>query len=160
MYLLGTNSMDNHQLAQFIVAAKKATYASQDDNFSQRPLLPGSKYLTFEKPPFFYCDTYFGMSNFAGQEVVYYQDIPIWSMCYRGGVISAENTHNIYVFLRKALMSVPLFAPFRGIPFLCEGELQYLNKYVGDIENFSGEEYINQNADLVYRLTYIGGLLS
>ncbi|WP_407652292.1 DUF5680 domain-containing protein, partial [Geobacillus icigianus] len=26
------------------------------------------------------------MSYFAGQEVVYYQGNPIWSMCYSGGV--------------------------------------------------------------------------
>jgi hypothetical protein len=160
MFLLGISYMDNHQLAQFIVAAKKATYASQDDNFSLRPLLPGSKYLAFGRPPFFYCDTYFGMNDFAGQEVVYYQNVPVWSMYYRGGVISAENMSSIYAFLRKALMTVPLSAPFRGTTSLCEGELQYVNNYVGEIRNFSGEEYIYQSTDLVYRLTYIGGLLS
>lgn len=152
--------MDNHQLAEFIVAAKKATYASQDDDFSLPPLMPESKYLVFDQPPFSYSDTYFGMNRFAGQEIVYYQSLPVWSMCYMGGGISTENISHIYVFLRKALRAVPLCSPFRGGDSLYEDGLHYVNHFSGNIQLFRGEECIYQNKSLVYRLNYLGGLLS
>lgn len=70
----------------FLIQAKKATYASQGDNASVTPLLKGSRQLEFLEGDFLYRDIYFGMSYFIGQETVYYKGNPIWSMSYSGRI--------------------------------------------------------------------------
>jgi hypothetical protein len=40
---------------------------------------PGSHDLEFREAPFAYLDSYFGGSDFIGEEVVYYHDQPVWA---------------------------------------------------------------------------------
>jgi hypothetical protein len=71
----GRNMYTEEKFLDFLIKAKKATYASQGDNASVTPLLEGSRQLEFQEGHFLYRDIYFGMSYFACQEIVYYQGI-------------------------------------------------------------------------------------
>src|SRR3954462_8568508 len=76
-----------HDLAAFLVEAKRRTYAGLDDDATvAAPLLRGSKQLEHRAPPYAYRDIYFGMGFFVGQETVSRDDRVIWSMSYSGGV--------------------------------------------------------------------------
>ena len=53
-------SINHKSLAQFIVEAKRRTYASQGDDASVQALLNGSKQLEYSSGDYFYRDIYFG----------------------------------------------------------------------------------------------------
>src|SRR5882757_5913039 len=99
------------RLSEFLVEAKRRTYAGLDDDATiAAPLLPGSKQLEYRERDLCYRDIYFGMSFFVGQETVQAGPQAIWSMSYAGGV-SAGITDRaeflaIYAFLRKALLAI------------------------------------------------------
>jgi hypothetical protein len=150
-------------MLDFLLDAKRATYASQGDNASVRPLMTGSRQLEYRDGPFFYRDIYFGVSFFVGQETVYYNEQPVWSMCYSGGVepsiVSRDNVRTIYAFLRSALRHVSHEYPFRGPKEYSDGVYTYKNAHVGDLEAFSGEEIIYRGNEVMYSLKYGGGFL-
>ena len=73
------------QLNTFIVRAKAATYVGGGaKSLSYRP---GSHDLQFHEGAFSYLDSYFGGSDFLGQEVVYYEGQPVWVMNYYGRIL-------------------------------------------------------------------------
>src|SRR5512142_2324245 len=73
------------QLTAFIVRAKAASYVgSGAKSLSHRP---GSHDLEFHDGAFAYLDSYFGGSDFIGQEVVYYQECPVWAENYYGRIL-------------------------------------------------------------------------
>lgn len=148
------------ELMQFLVAAKKATYAGSGDDFSLPSPFPESKLLAFSAGNYAYRDIYFGMTSFSGQEVVSFCQKPVWSMCYSGECTAKDDIANIYAFLRKALLQIPLSAPLRGPEVFRESGLDYINNYKGDMKFFSGMESITKEGSLIYRLNYSGGLLS
>jgi hypothetical protein len=153
---------NKNEFLDFLVEAKKATYASQGDDASVTPLLTGSRQLEFQSGDFLYRDIYFGMAYFIGQETVYSQDNPIWSMAYSGGTINLneiELVREIYSFLREAMRNVSFENPFRGPKEFIVGELSYKNESTGDFDSFSGEEFITFKGVVVYRLNYSGGLI-
>src|SRR3954470_13927430 len=77
-----------HELAAFLVEAKRRTYAGMDDDATvAAPLLRGSKQLEHRAAPYAYRDIYFGMGFFVGKETVSRDDRVIWSMSYSGGVV-------------------------------------------------------------------------
>lgn len=157
-------SRPSHDLAAFLVDAKRRTYAGLDDDATiAAPLLPGSKQLEHRAPPYAYRDIYFGMGFFVDQETVSRDDRVIWSMCYSGGArpeIADRNTLlSIYRFLRQALLEVHLDRPFRGPPMLVAGDMTYRNHVEGSIEHFHGVETIFRNGAPMYELRYSGGLL-
>lgn len=150
--------MNNEHLAQFLVAAKRATYAAQGDDAAGTPLLGGSRQLEFQLGNVLYRDIYFGMTFFVGQETVYENDTPIWAMSYAGGVVNEKaDTSAVYKFLQFALRQIEAGAPFRG-PGLIRGDaFQYTSQTNGTLENFWGIERISQNRGVVYELRYHGG---
>jgi len=154
--------LERDDFINFLIKAKKATYASQGDNASVTAFLEGSKQLEFQEGEFFYRDIYFGMKYFVGQEVVYYNEKPIWSMCYSGGVLNHH--HNdfisaIYHFLRKALRNVPVELPFRGPKEYVEDSFIYMNNNSGSLNQFEGIEVISFENNSVYSLIYSGGFI-
>jgi hypothetical protein len=151
------------ELIHFLLHAKHRTYASQGDEAQVAPLLPGSKQLEYSEPPFFYCDIYFGMAFFVGQETVYFRERPVWAMSYAGGVTSEftnpDDIQLIYAFLRQALRLVAYERPFRGPQTYRAGPYRYLDATQGDIVRFRGEEMILSGDRRVYELRYHGGML-
>ena len=80
-----TKEFSLEQLTTFIVRAKAATYVgSGTKSLSHRP---GSHDLEFHEGEYSYLDSYFGGTDFLGQEVVYYKDKPVWAMNYYGRVL-------------------------------------------------------------------------
>lgn len=153
--------VDLPKLARFLAKAKRATYAAQGDDASVPSVLPGSKQLEYASGPLSYRDIYFGSAHFAGQEVVYLEEEPVWSMVYCGGVTEASeiSTSEVYTFLRQALRSVTEEWPFRGPSTFELGRFKYCNGICGDIAAFSGIERIEKDGQEIYRLHYTGGTL-
>lgn len=57
-------SIDHKIFTNFLVQAKKSTYASQGDDASVQPLLNGSKQLEYCSGNYFYRVIYFGSAFF------------------------------------------------------------------------------------------------
>lgn len=68
----------------FLLKAKRSTYAGQGDDATVTPLLAGSKPLEYRDGDYAYRDIYLGMAYFVGQEVISYRDQAVWSMSYAG----------------------------------------------------------------------------
>ncbi|WP_027410601.1 DUF5680 domain-containing protein [Anoxybacteroides tepidamans] len=147
----------------FLVEAKKRTYASQGDDASVQPLLSGSKQLEYRSGNYFYRDIYFGSSFFIGQETVEYENRPIWSMVYSGGVLvpnaSWEQMAPIYEFLRQALRLVDHKSLYRGPNRYEQNNCIYENEYYGTLDDFYGNETILVDGQKVYELRYNGGFI-
>ncbi|HEX2910942.1 MAG TPA: DUF5680 domain-containing protein [Chloroflexia bacterium] len=140
---------------EFLIKAKLHTYASQGDDATVAPLLPGSRQLEFGEGPFFYRDIYFGMGYFVGQETVCYNNAPIWSMSYAGGVeqvtVRAE-VSEVYAFLRAAMHQISPERPLRGPAEYREGDYLYRDRYDGSLNEFWGIEIITRQGAQVYSL--------
>ena len=54
-------------------------------------------------------------------------------------------------------MRMPEDTPFRGPKQYTEGTLTYDNKWIGDVDRFSGEERITESEKLIYKANYMGG---
>ncbi len=67
--------MNRQDLEDFIVAAKAACYAG--DGAPAEPSRPGAHDLCHRAGPWSYRDSYFGGTDFAGQEVVWRDDVPV-----------------------------------------------------------------------------------
>jgi Domain of unknown function (DUF5680) len=142
-------------LTRFIITAKKATYiASGTPAGSSRA---GSHDLTYEAPPYSYRDSYFGGTDFIGQETVWLNAEPIWAMNYYGYIlrpdlITPTQAGNIL----KAALSQP-HAQGRLLDNF-EHE-NYKIQSQGTVAHFSGVETITINEALAYQLDYHGGLI-
>jgi hypothetical protein len=152
------------RLSEFLVEAKRKTYAGLDDDATiAAPLLPGSKQLQHRDGDLSYRDIYFGMRFFVGQETVQAGTGAIWSMSYSGGVVPAVIDRGeflaIYAFLRQALLAIRDDRPFRGPLQFEEDSFRYVNVSSGDVAEFHGEEQILRGGLKVYGLRYGGGLL-
>ena len=158
------NQTSLSRLAEFLVEAKRRTYAGLDDDATiSAPLLPGSKQLEYRAHDLSYRDIYFGMRFFVGQETVQAGSHVIWSMSYAGGVSSGITDRDeflaIYAFLRKALLAIREDGPFRGPAQLEDGNFRYVNISQGDVAEFHGEEQVFRAGMKVYGLRYNGGLI-
>tara|TARA_Y100000310_G_scaffold345313_1_gene463660 strand:+ start:2469 stop:2861 length:393 start_codon:yes stop_codon:yes gene_type:complete len=126
-------------LAEFLVKAKKATYAS-------------GKTLTYKDNQYSYKDTYYGSNPFGGQEIVS-KDKPIWIMNYWGKTTNPK----IYKILKQALLQVTKDLPFRGPRQLTIGPYLYKNEVKGSITSFHGKETIEKDNKIIYTCFYHGG---
>ena len=147
------------QLNSFIVQAKAATYVG---NGAKSPSCrPGSHDLQFRAGLFAYLDSYFGGTDFIGQEVVYYQDEPVWAMNYYGRILEpsrmtgAEAGQVIKESLTKMYQTGRFLGGFKHSTPLGD----YTDTSEGDVTAFTGQEWITRNDVKVYELVYHGGLI-
>jgi hypothetical protein len=150
------------QLLNFLAKAKQNTYPSDNVEYVVEPELEGSKQFEFAEGDFYYRDIYYGNNFFVGQEVVYFKQVPIWSMTYSGGMTveaheKAEEA--VFMFLKEALKRVSLECPLRGPKQMDYDKFRYKNAYVGNLGRFCGLEQIFFEEQEVYQLNYIGGLI-
>ena len=61
--------------------------------------------------------------------------------------------------MRQTLRHPPLEIPVRGPKRWVDKDFVYLNKWVGDINHFSGSESIFSNGKVCYKAWYAGGLV-
>ena len=147
-------------LREFVLFAKQNTYTSSKDG-DEKINDDFSREFQWRDGEFLYRDRYFGTDPFSGQEIVYYNESPIWSMNYYGNTTGEGIRKNeIYAFLRVALSNLDANYPFRGNNNFCVGKFRYANMYKGDFLHFSGHESIYYEEQLVYSLSYFGGLVS
>jgi len=144
----------------FLREANIHTYANSNAEKASS-LRPGSKDYHFEKGDLTYHDTYFGATEFIGEEIVYKSGSPIWGMNYYGFAISKEMSENLFdSILRPALMSDSGDnIPVRGPKEFINGEWKYTFNVDGDLANFTGVEEISKNDEIVCRLYCHGGLI-
>jgi len=141
------------ELKKFIAEARINTYAGEG-GLVKNSLLNGSHQLEYKKGKYFYRDIFFaGKKNFIGQEVVYLNNNPIWSMVYSG---SAE-PEEITPFLKKSLSVLSEKCRFGEKCVLKENNLLYEDNGQGTLERFGGEEQIFKQGEEVYKLDYHGG---
>ncbi|MHB8357949.1 MAG: DUF5680 domain-containing protein [Thermoplasmataceae archaeon] len=146
----------------FLLDAKMHTYAANTIK-STNSLLPGSTQFEYSDGLFMYRDIYFGSAYFVGQETVYADEKPYWSMCYAGGVhkhVTGEaRIKEIYSFLRNSMLRIDKSHVFRGPDEMVERSYKYRNSSTGDIYEFNGNEAIWKNSQPVYSLRYSGGMI-
>ncbi|WP_270463704.1 DUF5680 domain-containing protein [Faecalibacillus intestinalis] len=142
------------ELACFLVKAKKATYANKTNkvNSSRKE----AHDYSYQENNYTYLDSFFGAENFSGQEIVYKDEKPCWSMNYYGRVIE-ENFNGD--FLKEALLQVDEELPFRGPLFYQKGEYLYLLRIQGKIDFFQGVEEIYYQTYKVYEGFIQGGIV-
>jgi hypothetical protein len=140
------------EIKQFLVKAKQNTYAnSTGQTVSSRP---HSYDLEYSEEEFTYLDSYVGTHSFSGQEIIWKNQEPIWSMNYYGNVLHSSFKSS---FLKAALMHPTTALPYRGKEFYREEEYTYLMEVTGNFDKFSGSEKIFFNDVLTYELFFHGG---
>ena len=151
---LETHKVEISELACFLVKAKKVTYASKTNkiNSSRKE----SHDYSYQENDYIYFDSFFGAENFSGQEVVYKDGKPCWSMNYYGRVIGKSFDGD---FLKEALLHVEEELPFRGPSFYQKGEYFYLLHVQGQIDFFQGIEEIYYQTHKVYEGFIQGGIV-
>ena len=153
---------NNKEFLEFLVKAKKETYANSDAT----KVLPSrlkSKDYEFKDGNFTYHDTYFGGVKFMGEEVVYYNNDILWGMNYYGVTIDDSLTEEVMdKVLRVALMKVgedKSVIPVRGPKEFVNEDYLYTFNVDGDMENFIGTEQIYKDKKLIYELKCHGGII-
>ena len=155
-------NINNKEFLDFLVKAKKSTYANSDAPkvLSSRVK---SKDYEFTDGDYIYHDTYFGGVKFMGEEVVYYNDNILWGMNYYGVTLDDSLTEELMdKVLRVALMKVGKdkdIIPVRGPKEFVNEDYLYTFNVDGDMENFVGTEQIYKDKKLIYELKCHGGII-
>ena len=147
------------QLTAYIVRAKAATYVGGGArNLSRRP---DSHDLEFHDGSFAYLDSYFGGTDFIGEEAVYYESQPVWAMNYYGRILEpalitgAETGQIIQASLAELYRQGRFLGSFEHVT----DNGTYLDTNLGDVASFTGREWITRDNVTVYDLVYHGGLI-
>jgi hypothetical protein len=145
------------QLNAFIVRAKAATYVGGGARSPSHR--PGSHDLIFHEGAFSYLDSYFGGTDFLGQEVVYYEGKPVWAMNYYGRILepSMITAADAGQIIQESLSRMYQEGRFLG-GFEHTTEIGiYVDASEGDVASFTGKEWIVRDSVKVYELIYHGG---
>lgn len=150
-------------LHSFLIEAKKQTYANENVKKISSTRV-GSHDYEYSSQNMIYHDTYFGGTNFMGEEVVYLSnnETPIWGMNYYGVTLDKSlSEETIDKALRPALMKVgdDDILPVRGPKEFINDEYKYTFEVTGDLDYFEGEETISKNDKKVYLLKCHGGTI-
>ncbi|MBO7474610.1 MAG: hypothetical protein J6U00_11570 [Ruminococcus sp.] len=146
--------MADKKTVEFLIRAKKATYAGKGAEVE--PSRPKSHDLHYMEDDMLYIDSYLGGEHFAGEEVVWADGSPYWSMNYLGRVTGTPFSGD---FLKEALLRVPFDRPFRGPEEYTDGDYTYNSKVDGDFEWFTGYENISYKGEKIYECYYHGGTI-
>ena len=151
--------MDLKQLHDFIISAKSATYVG--DGQPTESSRPNSHDLCFSEDDYFYLDSYFGGSDFIGEEVVYHSGKPVWGMNYYGAVLEAEKitAAEAGAMIKESLSRMYESGRFLGGWEHKSGDLVYHDTSEGDLTHFTGYEWIEKEGEKVYELHYHGGII-
>lgn len=146
--------MQSKELIEFLLRAKKATYAGKGgETASSRPR---SHDLIYSENDYMYYDTYLGGDKFAGEEALWVEDNPFWSMNYAGRVTGDNFSGD---FLKEALSEVPFDKPFRGPVVYSNGDYEYKCEVTGDFEWFQGYEVISHKGQDIYECYFHGTII-
>lgn len=152
------------ELLSFILRAKAATYVGSGERaVASRP---GSHDLVYTEDGWQYRDSYFGGTDFIGQETVWKMTVdsvePVWAMNYYGKIArddlldGAESGR----IIKQALFAMYAEGRFLGGFRWEDGNGPvYVDESNGDYQNFTGHESISIGGVEAYLLVYNGGLI-
>lgn len=143
------------ELRKFLITGNKDGYAAGESNITRED--DKSYSIRFEQGSWRYHDNWFGGEPFGGRTVVFKAGKPYWMAVYYGS--DSGKAEGLIGFLRKALSNQPDELPVRGPKELKEDKFEYKNKWEGDLEKFSGKEFIYYDGEEVYSAEYAGGLV-
>lgn len=146
--------MNKNSLRSFLCKAKKVTYAGQGKEEAVS-IRPSSHDYIYKEDNYMYMDTYLGGRAFSGEEAVWIDLLPVWTMNYTGRTLREEFNGK---FLDTVLLQVKEELPYRGPVLYKEGDYTYHNHVNGDFTWFHGREEIYYQDILVYECLYHGGL--
>jgi len=152
-------NFSQEELKNFIVSAKAATYVG--DGKKIESCRTGSHDLAYKEGLFSYLDSYFGGTDFIGQEVVYYKNEPVWAMNYYGKIIEVEKITAAEAgkIIKESLSRMYTESRFLGGFEYATEDGTYTDTNQGDLSSFSGKEWITRENIKVYELEYHGGLI-
>lgn len=150
-----TTSIDINEIVDFLILAKKNTYAAKG-NQVKSSRVNSHDFIYEDKSGHMYYDTYLGGEHFAGEEAVWLHQSPVWSMNYAGRVIGEHFNSD---FLKEVLMAVPKELPFRGPEIYTKGDYFYHCKVEGEFVWFQGYEEIFYRDEKIYECLFHGGII-
>jgi hypothetical protein len=146
--------MQQEKVIEFLIKAKKATYAGKGPK--TKSSRPKSRDLIYSEDNLKYIDTYLGTLKFAGEEAIWEDEKPFWSMNYCGRVLKGGFEGD---FLKEALYNVPIELPYRGPHEYKRGGLTYNCSVEGSFDWFLGNEAIYNGEEKVYECRFHGGFI-
>ncbi|THV21393.1 DUF5680 domain-containing protein [Peteryoungia ipomoeae] len=147
-------------LEQFIVEAKGGTYMA-GKTAAEIPSRLGAKDIAYENGQYRYLDSYYGGTDFVGQEAIWHKGTPVWAMNYYGRIVDATrfDGEKAGIVIKQALLALYQEKRFLG-GFAYRHPLgEYIDETAGDYRSFTGIERILVDGALAYRLDYHGGLI-
>ena len=151
--------MNLEKLHDFILSAKAATYVG--DGQTAPSSRPESHDLAYQAGDYHYLDSYFGGSDFIGQEVVYHQGNPVWGMNYYGVLIKPDviTADEVGRMIKDSLSLMYREGRFLGGWLHTRDDLTYHDTSHGDLTRFNGREWIEKESRVLYELVYHGGMI-
>ncbi len=150
--------MNIKQLKQFLIQANSEGFASnQAQNWKKEE--DQSTTINYKKDDWEMHDNFFGGEPYGGRMVVFYKKKPYWIMVYYGSVKKGVEHEAVYEVLQEALQNMPEEMPLRGPKDFAKGDWLYENNWIGTIHDYQGQEVIIKKDKLVYKASYIGGLV-
>lgn len=154
--------MDTRQLNDIVVAAKAATYVG--GGVKAEASRPGSHDLAWSEGHWRYLDSYFGGTDFIGQEVVWFKEEPVWAMTYYGYIalpdlIDGQRAGATIKAALSAMYAMYAEGRFLGGYQWAGAHGTYIDRSTGDVSHFHGREVILVEGREAYALDYFGGLV-
>ncbi len=152
-------------LEKFLGKTLSQTYATGENKIIT-PERPGFEEYGLTEGDWSYRDSYFGGSISWGQESVFYQGVPAWSLIYGGGMLKElwddkELEKLTFGVMKKALIhsrnGKDEFLP-RGPRCFRDDTSVYIAEWEGDITWFRGQEKVFVQDKLVHIYDFAGGL--
>jgi hypothetical protein len=146
-------------LEAFVVRAKSATYVGSGAPAESSRL--GSHDLTFASEGWIYRDSYFGGTDFLGQETVWLRAEPVWAENYYGYILRPDliDATQAGATIKAALTAMYQEGRFLGGFDWAGPHGRYQDHSLGDISHFNGREVILVSGVEAYALDYCGGLI-
>ena len=151
--------MDSSALNRFIVEAKRGCYVGGGER--AEPSRTGSNDLVWSDGDWRYRDSYFGGTDFIGQETVWRGGMPVWAMNYYGFIIRPDLIDGMRAgeTIKAALSAMYGEGRFLGGLSWLGAHGRYVDTSEGDVEQFFGREAILCDGIEAYALHYHGGLI-
>ena len=156
---IALETLDLAALEDFIVRAKAATYGG--DGFTLLPYRLDSHDFQFIDGDWAYHDSYVGLTDFAGQEVVYQARRAVWAMSYYGRILLPEVISGVDAgrVIKASLSALYHQGRFLGGFRHVNDPYIYVDTNTGDVTWFQGREHIEAAGKIAYELVYHGGLV-
>ena len=151
--------MTADELNGAVVRAKAATYVGGGEKVPA--CRPGSHDLSWSEGEWRYLDSYFGGTDFLGQEVLWRGREPVWAMSYYGYIKRPDLIDGVRAgeTIKAALTAMYGEGRFLGGFDWTGPHGRYLDRSEGSVGQFRGREVILVDGVEAYALDYFGGLV-